>query len=299
MVDDVLITEESDLQVYEAVIPVRGYELSLSIVRAAYREFVTLTKGEGRRIVGTLKKPEDISEEDFAQRNSFVEKDAFRVTVSIIGFDGQTTLDDHERIFNSKNLPMPIKTIYFTNITAFRPHANGQEPITSFQLWLHFDKPPLFDPSPLLSEPTRNGSEVIVKAHDLAYFRAAQQIVQDKLFKQRTMFSFIHEKFAYDVGLWFIAMPSALYVITSKLDQFVPSDGKFGSYRVALFIYGIGTSIIIYRTLAGYLKWAFPLNILIENKDKAWRHRVIFGAIFFSLITAIVRSMLSTFFNIG
>jgi len=53
-------------------------------------------------------------------------------------------------------------------------------------------------------------------------------------------------------------------------------------------------SLISYRALFGYIKWAFPVNILEENKDRATRHRLMLGAIMFSLIVSGVRSVMGT-----
>jgi len=295
MSEDALSKEaKGDIQWYEDIIPVRGCHLTLPRIKAAYRELWVLTKKQGDTIVGGLVKPEDMSDEDFAKRNEFLKDDAFRVTVSIIGFDGETTFGSTEAIFDSKNLPQPIRTIFFTNVTAFRKHANGGDPPNQFSVWLHFDKPPLFDPNPLVSEPTKNSSEVQIRADDVGYFRAIQTIVSGKLRSNKKSLSFIHEKFAYDIGLWFLALPYALYWITIYNDYFFPVDGRHTSFRVAFYIYGMGISLLLYRALFGYLKWAFPVNILEENKDKATKHRYVLGGIVTSLLVAGAKSVLGT-----
>jgi hypothetical protein len=235
-----------------------------------------------------------MSGDDFTKRNQFLKNDAFRITVSIIGFDGQTAYGETEDIFDSRNLPLPAKTIFFTNANSFKRHANGIEPPNRFSLSIHFDKPPLFDPSPLLSQPTPNYSRVAIRADDVGYFRAAQNIVGSKLRLNKKWYSFIHEKFAYDIGLWFIALPYSLYWITTYSDYLFPSDGRNASFRVAFYIYGLGLSLLTYRALFGYIKWAFPVNILEENKDRATRHRLMLGAIVSSLVVTGVKSVLGS-----
>jgi hypothetical protein len=293
MSEEVLAKEsKGDIQWYEDDIPIRGCQISLPQIKAAYRELALLTKKEGERIVGSLIKPDGLSEEDFQERNKFLKDNAFRVTVSIIGFDGQTAYGETEEIFDSKNLPLPIKKIFFTNSTAFKRNANDNEPINSFSLWINFDKPPLFDPNPLVSEPTPNFSKVNLRADDVGYFRAAQNIFGSKIKSNKKWYSFIHEKFAYDIGLWLVALPYSLYWITIYSDYFFPSDSKHPSFRVAFYIYGLGLSLLFYRALFGYIKWAFPVNILEENKDRATRHRLMLGAIVFSLVVTGVKSVL-------
>lgn len=282
-----------DINFYENEILVRGSELSLQSIKASYRELAVLTRKEADRIVGSLVKPEEMDESEFIDRNQVTRRDAFRLTVSIIGFDGQTAFGDTEGIFNAANLPFPIRTIYFTNITAFKPYANGEPPPNRFQVWLHFDKPPLFDPNPLVSDPTPNLSKVDLRAEDVIYFRAVQNIVRDKLQGSRIWYSFIHRKFAYDLGLWLFAAPYALYWITVSLDRLLPQNQPYASFRVAGYIYGLGISLLLYRCLVGYFKWAFPVNVLRENKDKAFKHRVILGTALLSLIVGAIQPLIS------
>lgn len=295
MSDDALIKEaRSDIQWYEDDIPLRGCQLNLQQVKAAYRELATLTKKEGDRIIGSLVKPEELNDDDFVKRNEFLKKDAFRITVSIVGFDKQTTFGDTEEIFDSKNLPLPIRTIFFTNSNSFKRHSNQTEPPNRFSVWMHFDKPPLFDPNPLVSEPTRNFSQALIYAEDVGYYRAVQTIISKKLGSHKKWYAFIHERFAYDMGLWFFALPYSLYWITIYVDYLFPSDGKNASFRVAFYIYGLGLCILAYRALFSYIKWAFPVNILEENRDQATRHRITLGALMVSLIVSGIKSVLST-----
>jgi|GEM_PF-1453753 len=293
MSDDVLIKEnDPDIVWYEDEIPVRGCELTLPQVKAVYRELALLTRKEGETIIRLLQKSDDMNDEDFKKRNEFLQNDAFRLTVSIVGFDGQTAYGESENVFDSKNLPFPIKTIFFTNTTAFRRNADGVDPKNRFSLWLHFYKPPLFDPNPLVSDQTPNYSKVEIRADDVGYFRAVQNIVGNKLRSNKKWYWFIHEKFAYDIGLWLLALPYALYWITVYSDYFFPPEGANASFRIAFYIYGLGLSLFAYRALFGYVKWAFPVNVLEENKDSATRHRVTLGAILSSLVISAVKSVL-------
>ena len=292
MSENALVGEaNADIQWYEDVIPIRGCQLTLLQIKAAYRELAVLTKNEGKRIVSSLEKPEDMSDEDFKKSNQFLIDDAFRVTVSIVGFDGQTVYGETEEIFDSDNLPFPIKTVFFTNETSFKRHANQTLPQNRFSFWFHLIKPPLFDPNPLVSDPTPNHSEVEIRADDVSYFRAVQNIVSKKLNSNKKLYSFVHEKFAYDIGLWFIALPFALYWVTVYTDYFFPIESNYASFRIACYIYGLGLSLISYRALFGYIKWAFPVNVLEENNDRATRHRIILGGIVFSLIASGAKSL--------
>jgi hypothetical protein len=287
------LQEKSAIQWFEVDTPVRGCATSLKKIKDVYSELNELSKREADRILGALAKPLDKSEEEFAGQKQQWRADAFKLTVSIIGGDDNVTkYGETESIFASDDLPHPINMIFFTNENSFKRNANGAVPPNLFRLWLHFAKPPLFDPNPLVSEPTANASKVFIKANDLAYFRAAQSIINNKL-KRNLWYAPINEKFAYDIGLWFVWAPYLLYTITIYADKWLPDGGQYHTLRPAFYIYGVGIGVVFYRSLYGYLKWAFPVNVLAENKDTATRHRVIFSG----LVLAIFGNAISHFFG--
>lgn len=277
---------------FEEEIPVRGNHFILSDIKAAYRELQQLNNKDGAQIITTLVPLEGEDDEDFRKRKEFLLDDAFRVTASIIGFEGQTIYGETVDVFDADDLPFPIRTIYFTNVSAFKRHANGKEPPNVFSITVTFSKPPLFDPNPLLSDPTPNDSGANLQCRDVTFFRAAQTIIRHRLNSRRRWYAFIHEKFAYDIGLWFFAFPYSLYWIAIYAQHFFPDDRPNWAYRIAFFIYGIGISLVAYRALFGYLKWAFPVNCLEENKDAATANRIALGGIFSSLFLAGLASVL-------
>lgn len=284
-----------DLRHYEDEIEIRGCKLSLSQIKSAYREFQALVDSEATKIIPKLGRPEGMSDEELEDRNSRIRKRAFRVTISIIGFDGQTAYDDDETLFDSPNLPTPIRTVFFTNTTAWQNEAPNSLPPNRFSAWLNFHKPPVIDPNPLVSDPTPNESKVQITADDIGFFRAVQTIVAAKLKPKKNWYYFLHEKFTYDVGLWIVLMPFSLYWITIYMDRLFPSDGPNSAFRIPFYIYSLGISIIFYRSIYGYLKWAFPVNTLTENKDKAWLHRTFLGGLLLSLVGSSIWSAIEHF----
>lgn len=284
------------LQWYDEISTIRGCSLSLPHIKAAYRELVRATHREGEQVVSQLYKPDHMSEEDFSSAKIRVLDEAFRVTVSIIGYGGETSYGESEDIFDSDKLPSQIKSIFFTNITAFKRNNNGILPDNRFEILINFDKPPLLDPNPLVSEPTSNDSNVTIYSKDIVYYRAIQNIVSTKIKQNKIWYAPIHNKLVYDLGLWILWIPMALYFITIYCDYFIPQNGKHASFRVAFYIYGFGLSIMMYRILFSYTKWVFPVNTLSENRDKATNQRWILGTILIGIVTSLIWSVLSTGF---
>lgn len=274
-----VVPRPKSLEWFEDRIPIRGCRFDLATIKEVYRELSRINAEYGQRLVADLVRDEDMSDEEWDNHKKQVHDDAFRLTVSIAGHRDQMVYAEDADIFTSQNLPHPIKSIYFNNITAFRRNANGNNPPNRIEVTLDFDKPAMLDPNPLVSEATKNGSEVTINADEISYFRAVQQVIHNKLTSRRTGYRFLHYKFIYDIGLWLLALPFALIVSTHYMDKFLPLDGDHASLRWAFFIYSVGCLGISYRLLTSYTKWAFPVNVLSENKDRALKHRLIIGGI--------------------
>lgn len=274
---------------FEVDVPVRGCTFTLKQIQSAYSELNQITQRECERTINDLKKPDDKSDAVWAAELADIRARAFKITVSIKGGeDNVTKYGETGAIFDDSDLPFPIKSIFFTNEHSYKNVSNGISPPNGFLVWINFEKPPLFDPNPLVSHPTINASNVKIKARDLTYFRATQNVFNTQIKRTRHWYSFIHEKFAYDIGLWLIGAPYTLYTVTIYCDKFFPAGGNLASFRVAFYIYGIFVGIMIYRMLYSYLKWAFPVNVLKENKDTATRHRLFFATIITSLVVHFV-----------
>jgi len=208
---------------------------------------------------------------------TFLLNDAFCLTTTVNGLRDQQLYGESIDIFDSPDRPKPIKSIYFTNVNSFKRHSNGNEPVNRVSVFLDFSKPDLFDPTPLVSAATPNEGNVTVNAQDITFFHAVQKIVEKKLTSHANWYGAIHRNFAYDIGAWLVAFPFSLYFSAYYMNQIVPIGSKLELFRWPLFIYFVGLSIILYRALMAYAKWAFPVNVLAENNDRALRHRIALG----------------------
>lgn len=285
MASNSLNGQQATIRWYESEIPIRGYVFDLESIRLAYRDLSEIVRSDGERIIALIKKPDDKSDAEFAEEMAELHKNAFKITVSIIGGDDHITCyGEDETIFLNPNLEYPIKTIFFTNENAYKAISNGSLPKNRFSVWINFEKPPLFDPNPLISEPTRNSSNAVIKSEDISFFRSVKNVIDSKIKNKKSSYAKIHEKFSYDFGMWAFWIPYLLYNITIYMNKYAPSEGPLSAYRPALFIYGCGLGLILYRFLFGYLKWAFPVNTLLSNRDTATRHRWLFGAILLAIL---------------
>lgn len=278
MAEDALVTtERKPVGWYEEAIPVRGCHLTLDHIKDVYRDLQAINRKFGEQIVATVPRNPDMTDQQWEAHKAFLLNDAFCLTTTINGLRDEQLYGESAEVFDSPNLPKPIKSIFFTNANSFKRHANGNEPVNRISVFLDFGKPDLFDPNPLVSAATPNEGNVTVNAQDITYFNAVQKAVEKRLTAHKTWYGAIHRNFAYDVGMWFVALPAALYFSAFYMDQIIPTGSKFELFRWPLFVYFVGLSLIAYRALTAYAKWAFPVNILSENKDRALKHRLALG----------------------
>lgn len=275
MTENALVTtDRKPVGWYEEVIPVRGCRLSLENIKDVYRDLHTINRQFGEQVVSTMQPEPGLSEAEWEERKAFLLDDAFCLTITVSGLRDQKLYGETAALFDDPGLPKPIQSIYFTNVVSFKRNANGNEPRNRISVFLDFGKPEVFDPNPLVSEATPNEGNVTVHAEDVTFFNAVQKAVEKKVTAHKTWYGAIHRNFAYDIGMWLIALPVSLYFSAFYMDQLIPTGGNFELFRWPLFIYFVGLSLIFYRALTAYAKWAFPVNVLKENEDRSLKHRI-------------------------
>ena len=289
------VPQRDPIRTFRQAIPVRGCKLGLEDVKSAYRELSHINQKFGKEEVARIKPREGETLDDWENRKNYLLSDAFCLTITVFGGQDEVVYGENESIFDSEDLPKPIRSIYFTNLTAWQRHAGDAAIPNQIEVYLDFDKPVLLDPTLILSDQTPNNSKVSIRAEDMAYFRAVQQVVKKRLLNRQNWYNPIHRSFIYDVGVWILALPVGLVLATFYMEKWFPTGSELKEYRWAFFIYAIGMALICFRILASYTKWAFPVNVLDENMDTARKHRLALGAIFVGLVWIVLDVILNDF----
>jgi hypothetical protein len=129
MADDSLITtERKPIGWYEEVIPLRGCHLSLDNIKEVYRDLQAINQRFGEQIISTIPRSAEMTDAEWDIHKAFLLKDAFCLTTRVNGLRDEQLYGETVEIFDSPNLPKPIKSIYFTNANSFKRHADGIEP---------------------------------------------------------------------------------------------------------------------------------------------------------------------------
>lgn len=280
-------------------INLRGMRISLGDVTKIYDKLMQLVSAQAEHEISRIEKPDNKSEDEFSREMNDLRQRAFRITITISGQDGESLFHDDKTVFISPNLPHQIIGIYFTNVTAYEGVATHR-PRNEFQVNFDFAKPPLLDASSFVSSPTPNNSYVSVKGENDAWVSSVMAAIDDVLKHKKTNSAWLHKGFIYDLGMFLFALPAAFYVIY-KLYPFVDSVlTKIGSVvEAAGYIYIFLLVLFLYRFLFGYTKWAFPSMELIDNKDSANTHRMVWYGIILTLTANFLWELIKLFFKVG
>jgi hypothetical protein len=260
------------LTAFEIVKPLRGYSFDLDDMKRLFAALKVFTDSEREKFLAQVTQPSGMTTEEFVLQKENIRNNAFRVTVTIFGVDGEIRFGNSEQLFDAANLPNIIRGIYMTNLTAYNAVV-GRDPSNNFQVNISFDKPSLFDWSLVLSAPTPNISNLTVKSFDMTFANAVIATVMTKVERKKKRFSLLHAPYSYDLWLWFLGMPLLLYWSARLMSKF-PTTGGFAELKVPIWSYLTVMGLFAYRFLFLYSKWAFPINVLAYNKDYAARHRV-------------------------
>lgn len=261
--------------------------MTLAAVRKIYSDLAMIVNKKCDEVVAALVKPAHYTQEQFETERTQIRKNAFKVTVTISGNDGNNAYGETLNLFSSEILPAPVLSIYMTNTTAY-VGVFKQNPPDSFALLLDFGKPPIFDWSNIVSSPTTNNSNLSISGLDLTFVRSVEASIINALQQERPLWKFIHAPFVYDMGLWFIAMPYAIYLLSSAINWISAKMPRLEEFKFALYIYAFVIFLSLYRFLFQYIKWVFPLNVYAENEDSSAVHRAIIVTILLGLVGNVI-----------
>lgn len=264
-------------------VPIRSISLSLSDVQRVFERLLLIVSREGDEKIGALVRPDELSDEAWSARKVEIKSNAFCITVTIRGHNGDELFGDAATMFVSPNLPHAVSSVYMTNSTAYRGWT-GQQPLRLFELNFDFSKPSLLDSERIVSSPTPNQSFIRIQSDNDAWLASVNEAVFGVLEHKKVKRKFLHRAFVYDLGLMVLALPAAFYIAGKNSGTVTNIFGNTNGFLIAAFyVYLILTVMWAYRIFFGYTKWIFPSVELKESSSSTLGHRLFWGAILLSV----------------
>lgn len=276
------------MEIKAHTLPIRNIQISIEDVRTIARRLVEAVDEHANFRVSSLKKPDDWTEDKFKQEVSGLRQRAFRVTVTVVGKNGETLFGDAPDILNSPNLPTTITSIFLTNNTAHEGEFKFRAP-EFFSLLFDFSKPELLDGEYPVSAATPNNSNLTIEATQDAWIGSILRKVETVLMDKKVHRFGLHKEFVYDFLLWFAWLPLTIYVCFRVSPLIASTVGQFNVVLESVtYLWVIIALIWIFRLLFGYTKWAFPTVELSENANRTKQHRRFWYAIVVGLVVSLL-----------
>jgi len=233
--------------------------------------------------------------EDFEKLKKDV-LEAYRIHIQIFGTKGEFITSHSSSIFKEEHLPDFITSIKYDNSFFYKSVFN-RNPQSLINVELDFSKPPLIDFVTSPSYPTPNNSIIHVLSEKETWVEGSYEKVISSLKERSNRRSWIHRKNIYDLFLWLLVIPLALWNLR-KFDLFASVYlSKYSTVlTVGVYIYIFVVILNVFRFAFNYLRWLFPyLELRTSLKSRVIYHRIIFVGI----ISAIGYTLAKDLFVLG
>lgn len=225
--------------------------------------------------------------DDQYEENKKLLRSGFKVLPTLTGQNGLELYGSINEIFDSPNFPDSIRSVYI-NSEIFLKSRYNYTTRNSFEMFLDFSKPEIFDFTLMPSYRTPNGSNVKVQGTDATWVNGLFHEIQEFMRNHNSSAAWVHGHSIYDMLLWLFGYPVAFWVCF-KLSPSLPSINGIGPFlKAAFFVYLFLITLTGFRALFHYARWVFPVVEFRHPKDNSLRHRLIMGSLALGLFGSIL-----------
>ena len=225
-------------------------------------------------------------------------KEGFNLNTHIVSINGKELYGTIEDIFKSVNFPNNIKSIYINSENNLKISHNYYVQ-NSFELFLDFSKPDLFNNSLLPSFATPNESHITVKGFDPTWVNGLFYEFNNFIKDNPAKMTWLHRHSIYDYLVFLAGLPLGFFMVflfSNFLSNFSITLSSF--IHNALYVYIFFCALNLFKKLFDYARWVYPLVEYKSPQNKALRHRNILGTILIGLVTAFIVTVIKYMFKL-
>jgi hypothetical protein len=233
---------------------------------------------------------------DIYEQNKKTIREGFELKITVTSLDGKELWGGVSDIFDSPNFPDQIKSIYVNSEIPLKTIHN-YSPRNSFEIFIDFSKPELFNLSLMPSQETPNASNIIVHGLDATWVHGLFNEFCNFIKEHPGKLKCLHKHSIYDLLVWGFGLPLSFWV-SYKLSNIINAIfGKFSIFvQNAAYVYVFFVSLTLFRLLFHYARWVWPLIEYRSSKNKAQKHRIILGTITLGLVSKFIYDILKAIF---
>jgi len=235
------------------------------------------------------------SEEEFLN-NKKILREGFNLKPTIVSTDGKELWGYFQDIFESPNFPDQTKSIYVNSEIPLKASYNYQ-PANSFELFLDFSKPDLFNLSFLPSQATPNASNIVVQGYDATWTHGVFDEFNSFIKNHPSKFTWLHRHSVYDFLVWIAGLPFGFWVSYKFSGNLNKIFGNVSPFVLnASYVYVFLASMVLFRLLFHYARWVWPLVEYQSSKNKSGKHQFVIGAIALGIASALIWDLIKIIF---
>lgn len=211
--------------------------------------------------------------------------------ITIVGFHSEELFGTIDEVFDSISFPEAVKTIYVNSDLIYRS-TYKYAPENSFQLFIDFSKPKVFDFSFQPSERTPNESEFIVQGADTSWVNGVFYEIDAYINSRKSKFSEIHKGSIYDFLVLFFGIPFGFYTCYQVLLLNINIFDANPFFQNIVLTYCFLLSLFILRILFHYFRWVYPMIEYKSKKDRSIAHQAALLSISLGIIGKVLFDMI-------
>ena len=226
------------IKILKKTFPLRGLSIGIIDVIRIVERLIQHVDEQGHSEVAQFLTTNPVSPDNHKKLKLKCEQ-AFRIAVTIVGRPGESLFGYGTEPLTSPNIPEPIDSIHISNCDAYQT-VTGSNPVNNFTLHLDFSTPPLVDNNNPASAPTPNVSTLTIKGDRDAWVASIHQAVMDVLEKKFNNRRIFHMAHIYDIGLFFLGLPLAIYLcwhVSEFVETNVGAHSLFLSAAAYIYVF--------------------------------------------------------------
>lgn len=218
------------------------------------------------------------------QKNLKTLRESFELRITVNGINGEELYGPIGEIFSSANFPDNVKSLYL-NSEHILKSAHNYYPLNSFEVFLDFSKPAIFDFSLMPNQGTPNEANYQVQGYDATLVNGVFNEITNFIKQRSSTLSTMHNHSIYDLLLWIIGFPIAFWVcfkLSFKIEKVGIDTNTF--FMSAVYVYCFVASLFVFRILFHYLRWVCPLVEYRSKGSNIIAHRVVLATLLLGIL---------------
>jgi hypothetical protein len=230
--------------------------------------------------------------EEQYQENLKTLRESFELRITVNGINGEELYGPIDEVFNSANFPDNVKSLYVNSDHVLRV-VHNYYPLNSFEVFLDFSKPAIFDFSLMPNQGTPNEANYQVQGYDATWVNGVFNEITSFIKQRSSTLSIVHNHSVYDVLLWVLGFPLAFWIcfkLSSNIERIGVGTNAF--FKNAIYLYCFIAALFAFRILFHYLRWVCPLVEYRSKENKILAHRIVLGALLIGIVSTFVTDMI-------